>query len=129
VTRFSVDVREDTRTMHTEVDVPNPDRVLMPGLYAEANVGLEHREDIPAVPLQAINHEGDKVTVFVVNREGRIEDRPIAVGIQTATDAEVVSGLSAGEQVVVSDRSALKPGQKVNPQVVQIMQYQETEQQ
>ena len=36
VARFSVDVREDTRTMHTEVDVLNPDRVLLPGLYAEA---------------------------------------------------------------------------------------------
>ena len=51
VARFSVDVRQDTRTMHTEVDVPNPDRVLMPGLYAEADVALEHREDIPAIPL------------------------------------------------------------------------------
>ena len=125
VTRFSVDVREDTRTMHTEVDVLNPDRVLISGLYAEADVGLEHREDIPAVPLQAINHEGHKTTVFVVNRAGEIEDRPIMLGIQTATDAEVVSGLSAGEQVVVSDRSGLKPGEKVHPQVVQIVQYQE----
>jgi RND family efflux transporter MFP subunit len=126
VTRFSVDVREDTRTMHTEVDVQNRDRMLMSGLYAEADVTLEHREDIPAVPLQAINHEGDKTTVFVVNRQGEIEDRKITLGIQTAADAEVVSGLSEGEQVIVSDRSGLKPGQKVHPQVVQIMQYQES---
>jgi len=125
VARFSVDVRADTRTMHTEVDVPNPQRVLMPGLYAEAEVALEHRDDIPAVPLQAINHEGDNTTVFVVNRENEIEDRPIMMGIQTATDAEVVSGLSEGEEVIVSDRSGLKPGEKVHPQVVQIMQYKE----
>jgi RND family efflux transporter MFP subunit len=128
VTRFSVDVREDTRTMHTEVDVPNPDRLLMPGLYAEADVALEHRDDIPAVPLQAINHEGDKVTVFVVTRDGEIDDRQITLGIQTATDAEVISGLNEGEQVVVSDRSGLKPGQKIHPQIVQIMQYQEGKQ-
>jgi RND family efflux transporter MFP subunit len=126
VARFSVDVSQDTRTMHTEVDVPNPQRVLMPGLYADADVDLEHREDIPSVPLQAINHEGDKSTAFVVNPEGVVEDRPIVLGIQTATDAEVVSGLNEGEQVIVSDRSGLKPGQKVHPQVVQIMQYQET---
>ena len=110
VARFSVDVREDTRTMHTEVDVPNPERVLMPGLYAEADVSLEHRDDIPVVPLQAINHEGDKTTVFVVNRDGEVEDRPVMLGIQTATDAEVISGLTEGEQVVVSDRSGLKTG-------------------
>jgi len=128
VIRFSVDVRQDTRTMHTEVDVPNPDRVLMPGLYAEADVALEHRDDIPSVPLQAINHEGDKTTVFVVKSDGEIDDRPVVLGIQTATDAEIVSGLSAGEQVIVSDRSGLKPGQKVHPQTVEIMQYQEGKQ-
>jgi HlyD family secretion protein len=100
----------------------------MPGLYAEADIALEHREDTPAVPLQAINHEGDKTTLFVVNRDDRIEDRPVTLGLETATDAEVVSGLSPGEQVVVSDRSGLKPGQKVHPQVVEIMQYQESTQ-
>lgn len=125
VTRFSVDVRQDTRTMHTEVDVPNPKRVLVPGLYAEATLSLEHRDDIPAVPLQAVNHEADKTTVFVVNANGEIEDRPITLGIQTSTDAEVLSGLNESEQVIVSDRSGLKPGQRVRPQLVQVMQYQE----
>jgi RND family efflux transporter MFP subunit len=128
VARFSVDVQEDTRTMHTEVDVANPKHVLMPGLYAEASVSLEHRDDIPSVPLQAINHEGDKTTVLVVNPDGDIEDRPITLGIQTSTDAEVVSGLNAGERVVVSDRSGLKPGEKVTARNVEVMQYQETAQ-
>ena len=128
VTRFSVEVRQDTRTMHTEVDVKNRDKALMPGLYAEADVLLEHREEIPAIPLQAINHEGDKTTVLVVNADNEIEDRLITLGIQTATDAEVLTGLNEGEQVVVSDRSGLKPGQKIHPQMVQMMQYQEGKQ-
>ena len=128
VTRFSVDVSKDTRTMHTEVDVPNPEHVLLPGLYAEASVALEHRDDIPAIPLQAINHEGDKTTVFVVNSNNEIEDRPIILGIQTATDAEVISGLNDGLLVVVSDRGGLKPGQKVQPQVIEIMEYHEARQ-
>jgi RND family efflux transporter MFP subunit len=129
VARFSVDVKEATRTMHTEVDVQNRDRVLMPGLYADADVALEHRDDIPTIPLQAVNHEGNKTTVFIVGRNSEIEDRPITLGLQTANDAEVVSGLKQGEQVVVSDRSGLKPGDTVHPQVVQIMQYQEGSQQ
>ncbi len=58
VARFSVDVKEDTRTMHTEVDVPNPDRSLVPGMYAEATLTLEHKDAALAVPLQAINHNG-----------------------------------------------------------------------
>lgn len=128
VARFSVDVREDTRTMHTEVDVRNPDRVLVPGLYAEADLVLEHKEDIPAIPLQALNHEGDKTTVFVVTPNDELLDRPVTLGIQTANDAEVVAGLHDGEMVVVSDRAGLKPGEKVSPQVVQIMQYHDTSQ-
>jgi len=128
VARFSVDVKEETRTMHTEVDVQNADRVLIPGLYAEADLTLEHKEDIPSVPLQAVNHENDKTTVFVVNGNGEIEDRPVSLGIQTSSDAEVVAGLSEGEQVVVSDRSGLKPGEKVRPQVVQIMEYHDSNQ-
>lgn len=128
VARFSVDVRSDTRTMHTEVDVPNPQRILLPGLYAEAAVTLEHRENIPSVPLQAVNHEGDKATVFVVNGKGELQDRPVILGLQTATDAEVVSGLQEGEQVVISDRSGLKTGERVVAQPVQVMQYHESTQ-
>ena len=128
VARFSADVREDTRTMHTEVDVKNKDGSLVPGSYAEADLTLEHREGVPTIPLQALNHEGDKTTVFIVSKNDQVEDRPVTLGIQTATDAEVVSGLTEGEQVVVSDRGGLKPGDRVRPQPVQVMQYKETSQ-
>lgn len=128
VARFSVDVRADTRTMHTEVDVPNPERVLLPGLYAEADLPLDRREDVPAVPVQAINHQQDKTTVFVVNHDDQIEERNVQVGLETSTDAEILSGLAEGQQVVVSDRSGLKPGQKVHPQAVAVLEYHESAQ-
>ena len=70
VARFSVDVREDTRTMHTEVDVPNPERVLLPGLYADATITLDRKKDVSTVPLQALDHARDKTTVLVVNANG-----------------------------------------------------------
>lgn len=123
VARFSVDVKEDTRTMHTEVDVPNADRALMPGLYAEATLTLERRDHALAVPLQAVNHEGEQTTVYVVGHSNRIEDRKVTLGLQTANDAEVQTGLSEGDLVVVSDRASLKPGQEVRPQVVELLQY------
>jgi len=124
VTRFSVDVKEDTRTMHTEVDVSNPEHALLPGLYAEATVTIERRPEALAVPLQAVNHEGDQTNVYVVNSSSKIEDRKVVLGIQTATEAEAVSGLNEGDQVVVSDRSGLKPGEQVHSQVVELVQYQ-----
>jgi RND family efflux transporter MFP subunit len=116
VIRFSVDVNGSTRTMHTEVDVPNASNQLVPGLYAEAVLTLDQKGSAIAVPLQAVNREGDKTSVFVVSANNRIEDRPIVVGIQTPNYVEVVSGLRAGEQVVDSDRNGLKPGQLVKPQ-------------
>ena len=123
VSRFSVDVRSDTRTMHTEVDVPNPQRILLPGLYAEANLRFDQKVNIPAIPVQALNHEGEKTSVFVVGANGTIEERQVQVGIQTSSDAEILSGLSEGDQVVVSDRAGLKPGEKVRTQVVAVPVY------
>jgi len=122
VTRFSVDVREDTRTMHTEVDVPNPEQVLIPGMYAEATLTLEARNNILSVPLEAVNHVGDQTTVYVVSPGDKVEDRVVTLGLQTPSEAEAESGLSEGESVIVSDRSGLKPGEEVRPQVVQMMQ-------
>ncbi|MFZ0418017.1 MAG: efflux RND transporter periplasmic adaptor subunit [Candidatus Sulfotelmatobacter sp.] len=125
VARFSVDVREDTRTMHTEVDVSNPQRVLLPGLYADAELNLEEEHDVPTIPIQALNHEGEKTTVLLVDGNGVLQDRAVQVGLETASDVEIASGLSPGELVVVSDRSALKAGEKVHPQEVPMMQYHE----
>jgi len=119
VARFSVDVQEDTRTMHTEVDIPNPQRVLVPGVYAEATITLEHKNSALAVPVQAVS-QGEKNTVYVVNQSHQIEVRPVTLGIQSATDAEVLSGLKEGELVVVGDRSSLKPGQQVEPKNIDL---------
>lgn len=123
VARFSVEVTDDTRTMHTEVDVPNKDGLLVPGLYAEATVVLERLDHAVAVPLQAVDHDGDAALVDVVNPEAKIETRHVTLGLQTATDAAVLSGLTPGEIIVVSDRSGLKAGQKVSPKVVQLLEY------
>jgi RND family efflux transporter MFP subunit len=124
VTRFSVDVTMDTRTMHTEVDVPNLSRVLIPGLYAEATIRLEHKNDALTVPLQAVSQTGDHATVLIVDGSNKIAERKVTLGLQTSNDAEVSAGLREGDRVVVSDRSALKPGMDVKPQVVELEQYQ-----
>jgi RND family efflux transporter MFP subunit len=124
VTRFSVDVSEDTRTMHTEVDIPNPAHVLMPGLYAEATLTLEHRDKALVVPLDAVTRAGTSASVITVDQNDRLQDRAIRLGLETANEAEVLSGLNEGDRVVVSDRSGLKPGTQVKPQTVEVLQYQ-----
>jgi RND family efflux transporter MFP subunit len=128
VARLSVDVSSSTRTMHTEVDVPNTGDKLVAGLYAEALLTLNRKGDALAVPLQAVNHEGEQTTVYVVSPDGKVEDRKVALGIEGTNYVEVSSGVQKGEPVVVSDRSALKPGQTVKAQTVEAMTYQESSQ-
>jgi RND family efflux transporter MFP subunit len=124
VTRFSVDVNADTRTMHTEVNVPNQSHLLMPGLYAEATLTLERKDSALVVPLQSVNQSGERATILLVDPNDTLQERKISLGLQTATDAEVLSGLNEGDRVVVSDRSGLKAGLHVKPQVVEVLQYQ-----
>ena len=118
VSRFSEDVREDTRTMHTEVDVPNPGYSLIPGMYADAVLTLEKRNNVLTVPVQAINQEPERTTVYLVTPDNRIEVRPVQLGIQNPTDAEVLAGLKQGDNVIVSDRASLKAGELVQPRRV-----------
>ena len=128
VARFSVDVKEDTRTMHTEVDVQNPNHVLIPGMYAEATITLEQKAGVLAVPLQAVDHQGDQTTVYVVAPSGKVEIRTVTLGIQTEKEAEVLSGLEDGDLVVTSERSGLKSGEDVHPKIVEPVEYQDQEQ-
>jgi RND family efflux transporter MFP subunit len=123
VARFSADVNSETRTMHTEVDVANPKRVLIEGMYAEATLGLDHKNAALVVPLQAVDHQGDRTVVMVVTPANKIEERTATLGVQNASYAEVLSGLTDGEQVVVSDRGALKSGELVQPKTVDLLNY------
>ncbi len=64
VARFSFDVKADTRTMHTEVDVPNPKGQLIPGMYAEAVLALDQNAKALVVPVQAVDHSSSKSDRF-----------------------------------------------------------------
>jgi len=123
ISRFSVDVEESTRTMHTEVDVRNPNRVLMPGMYAEATITFDRRENVVAVPPQAVNIEEDQRTVWVIDPSGEVAKRSVTLGVETPDYIEVLSGLRAGEMVAVGDRSRLNPGEIVHPKPVELMEY------
>ena len=123
VARFSVELNSDTRTMHTEVDVPNRNGKLVPGLYAEATLTLDQRGSVPAVPIQAIDREGDEASVMVLQGDMTLARRPIKLGVQMANYAEVVSGVNPGDQVIVSDRGGLKPGERVEAHPMEALSY------
>lgn len=122
VTRFAGKVDVATRTMRTEVDVPNPDGKFTPGMYATVKVPLEQRQNVIAVPLQALS-SGDTPTVMVLNKEGLLEERKVTLGLETSTEAEILSGLQEGEMVVTGSRASLHPGQHATGKLVELPSY------
>lgn len=120
VARFSFEVHDSTRTMHTEVDVANPTGELFPGMYAEATLTLNRTGDVLTVPVQVIDREGTRSSVYIVDPSNRIQIREVTLGIEgdSANNAEILSGLHEGDEVVVSDRSGLKEGEVVHPEIV-----------
>ena len=123
VARTSIDVNSETRTMHTEVDVPNPTGKLVPGLYAEAVLTMNQTGDAITIPVQAIDRTGDQTSVLVLQNNNTVQTRPITLGVQNANYAEVATGLAAGERIVVSDRISLKSGEQVTGRPVEVPSY------
>jgi RND family efflux transporter MFP subunit len=119
ITRFTRNVSLDTRTMETEIDVPNKDLSITPGMYANAYLQLGHRENILTIPLLAVQRQGSQATVMVLDQQNRVELRRVALGIQGSNLVEVTSGLQQGDRVLLGDQSRYRPGERVTPRVQQ----------
>jgi RND family efflux transporter MFP subunit len=123
VARFAFDVHQDTRTMHTEVDVPNPRGTLLPGMYAEVTLTLNKDVRSLAVPLEAVEREGDQATVYTLDSSSKVQTRQVTLGAETANDIEVLSGLQEGDEIILSDRSSLTTGEQVHAHFAQPAEY------
>ena len=119
VSRTSGEVATSTRTMHVEVDVPNRDLRLAPGMYATATLVQDSRKNALAIPVEtAPNRKGDVATVYVLNRENKIEERQVKVGLETPTQLEVKSGVEEHELVLIGGRGQYQPGQMAAPKLL-----------
>jgi RND family efflux transporter MFP subunit len=119
IVRFSDQIDPTTRTMHTEVDVPNPDYALVPGMYASVKIPLHAAANVLMVPIQAVQASGTgKGTVLVVDSGNKIESRDVSLGMQSATDVEITSGLQQNEAVIFGAQGQFKPGEIVSPKIV-----------
>jgi RND family efflux transporter MFP subunit len=120
IARFSDQIDPGTRTMHTEVTVPNGNYELVPGMYAGVKIPLHSVSNVLSVPVQAIQSTGTgQGAVLIVNSTHHLEKREVKVGLLTATDAEVLSGLREGETIVFGEQNQFKEGEFVSPQLVE----------
>jgi RND family efflux transporter MFP subunit len=119
IVRLSGQIETQTRTMHTEVQVPNPGYLLVPGMYASVKIPLRSASQALSIPVQAVQSSGNgQGTVLLVNSSNRVEKREVKLGIETASQAEVLSGLNENEMVIFGEQSQFKAGALVSPQIV-----------
>lgn len=109
-----VSVNPDTGSYLLRVVVPNPDSLLLPGMYVRAVMSDAQRSDGLLVPQEGVarNPRGD-ATVLVVAADGKIEQRAIEVSRTEGANWVVESGLAAGDRVVVEGLQKARPGMVV----------------
>jgi RND family efflux transporter MFP subunit len=117
ITRSMDRIDDQVRKMTTEIEVPNPTLALVPGMYAKVILKLQRRPNALAVPVEAVATQGQS-SVWVVNSQHEIEERPVTLGLETPTQYEVLDGVKEGELVLVAGHSQVHPGEKVEAKVV-----------
>ena len=114
VTRSADSVQMATRTMDTEVDVPNRDGSLVSGMYAEVHLHLAARPNVLSVPLDAVDGLGTSVPQAYIVRDGIVHLVTVKTGLQTPNRLEILSGLQEGDKVIVGRHTGLSDGERVD---------------
>jgi RND family efflux transporter MFP subunit len=117
IIRSTNSLDRSTRTMQVEIDVPNQDYKLTPGMYADVSLQIQNDPNALTLPLQAISRSADKTTVLLVNSQNHVEERDIRTGIEGSDRIQVLSGLNDGDRVIVGNLNKFRPGQHVNPKI------------
>lgn len=95
-------VSMETRTARVRIELPNPDSLLMPGMYAEAEITIGSAKPVVTVPDDAVIDNGTRRIVLVVKEEGRFEPRDVQMGARGGGYTEIRKGLAEGDTVVTA---------------------------
>jgi RND family efflux transporter MFP subunit len=112
VTRTADALQSGTRTLLTEIDIPNPDGALPPGVYCTVELRIPRRSPSFVVPAEAIIFNRNGLQVMVANN-GKAEIRKVRVTRDAGTQVEVDAGLKPGDQVILNPPVTLVDGSKV----------------
>jgi membrane fusion protein, multidrug efflux system len=114
VTRFAHALDEATKTMLTEVEIPNPTGDILPGMYASVQLEVERRQGALLVPAQALVVERAGSFVFVLV-DNRAKKTPVRTGFNDGVNVEIIDGVNADQLLILAGKQTLKDGQSVNP--------------
>jgi len=102
-----------TRTALVKARIVNPDGRLKGGMFANLDLRLQLRETALVIPEPAIVNNGDTTSVFAITSTNTAVMKTVKLGLRLAGKAEVLTGLTAGEMVVVEGVQKLRPGAPV----------------
>lgn len=113
VARYAHALDETTKTMLTEIEIPNPDGALLPGMFASVKLTMERKSAALLVPAQALVIEKNSVSVFtVVNQKAK--KVAVKTGFNDGISVEISEGLRPDEPLVLVGKQMLTDGQAVN---------------
>jgi membrane fusion protein (multidrug efflux system) len=112
VTRFAYALDQATKTMLTEIELPNPSGELRPGMYASALIEVERKKDALLLPAQAVSIEKTGSFVFLVS-EGKVKKVAVHTGFNDGTNIELIDPLKSDQPVAVVGKQSLSDGQPV----------------
>jgi RND family efflux transporter MFP subunit len=115
VTRTANALDPNTRTLLTEVDVPNPQNALQPGMYLQVKFTAVRGVSAVMIPTAALVIRNDGAFVPVLDQQNRVHYHKVERGRDFGAEVEVLTGLTGGETVVVYPGDALPEGQEVEP--------------
>ncbi len=112
VTRFAYSLDDASKTMLAEIELPNSDLALRPGMYASASLGLEHKDQALLVPVGAVVAEKANRFIFTLvdNKAHKI---PVKTGFEDGEKVEIISGLKPEDSVLIPVKGALAEGQSI----------------
>ena len=95
-------LKAETRTIPVRIDLPNPNNLLKPGMFAQLELPTAAKGAVVTIPNSAVIDSGTRQIVLVQAKEGRFEPREVKLGVRSDDRVEVIDGVRDGEQVVVS---------------------------
>jgi HlyD family secretion protein len=114
VARISWSLDAGNRSLRAEVDVPNDDLALRPGMYATGVIELDRRVEALTLPATAIVRNGVEAICMIIE-DGVAKRFPVELGLRVGADVEIVSGLTEANDVITIRPEALADGQPVEP--------------
>ena len=114
VARTADAIDPGTRTLRTEIDVPNSDGKLLPGSYAQVHFGVHVATTRLSVPVNALLFRSEGPRAAIVGSDGKVHLKPVVIGRDYGTDVEILGGLETSESIVLNPSDSLEEGQPVH---------------